>query len=267
MQIHLTKNTYTRTTYRVSDEDFNSLFTDAVVTTSRIHCVTLCTTNQTNTYYDSNTRRCSCQELCVSYNPVSTGTNYIEKYYIPGTSLNTHSKMSFFSSFCATSGWPVCLKELMLFFLASPAPVVIRPGLEQEDGWIIIQRRVDASVSFERSWDEYAAGFGDVDGNFWLGLEAIHNLTAAQPMSLQIDVEPFHIPAVSIPYQQIHVGDAASEYLLLLSTHSSLIIGGSPLLLSDGGSPPASPASLLAGLLIWVPSHHYQWHPWLWHSV
>ena len=37
--------------------------------------------------------------------------------------------------------------------------------------------------------------------------------------------------------------------LLLLSTHSSLIIGGSPLLLSFGGSPPASPASYLAGLL------------------
>ena len=36
---------------------------------------------------------------------------------------------------------------------------------------------------------------------------------------------------------------------LLLSTHSSLIIGGSPLLLSYGGSPPASPASHLAGLL------------------
>ena len=106
----------------------------------------------------------------------------------------------------------------MLFFLASPAPVVIRPGLEQEDGWIIIQRRVDCSVSFERSWDEYAAGFGDVDGNFWLGLEAIHNLTTAQPMSLQIDVVPFNIPAVSIPYQRIHVGDAASKYLLTITS-------------------------------------------------
>ena len=40
-----------------------------------------------------------------------------------------------------------------------------------------------------------------------------------------------------------------STYLLLLSTHSSLIIGVSPLLLSYGGSPPASPASQLAGLL------------------
>ena len=42
---------------------------------------------------------------------------------------------------------------------------------------------------------------------------------------------------------------AYQTYMILLSTHSSLIIGGSPLLLSDGGSPPASPASLLAGLL------------------
>ena len=40
-----------------------------------------------------------------------------------------------------------------------------------------------------------------------------------------------------------------AHMLLLLSTHSSLIIGGSPLLLSYGGSPPASPASHLAGLL------------------
>ena len=43
--------------------------------------------------------------------------------------------------------------------------------------------------------------------------------------------------------------DTTNIGLLLLSTHSSLIIGGSPLLLSYGGSPPASPASDLAGLL------------------
>ena len=90
--------------------------------------------------------------------------------------------------------------------------------LLQEEGWIIIQRRVDDSVSFERCWNEYVDGFGDVDGNFWLGLEAIHNLTAAQPMSLQIDVVPFNIPAVAIPYQQIYVGDAASEYLLTITS-------------------------------------------------
>ena len=46
-----------------------------------------------------------------------------------------------------------------------------------------------------------------------------------------------------------NVNNLLPSYLLLLSTHSSLIIRGSPLLLSYGGSPPASPASYLAGLL------------------
>ena len=99
--------------------------------------------------------------------------------------------------------------------------IVASPGiLVQEDGWVIIQRRVDASVSFERCWNEYVDGFGDVDGNFWLGLEAMHNLTAVQAMSLQIDDVPFNIPAVSIPYQQFQVGDAASDYILTIISDS-----------------------------------------------
>ncbi|XP_039248866.2 uncharacterized protein LOC120326611 [Styela clava] len=44
--------------------------------------------------------------------------------------------------------------------------------------YIVIQRRVDNTVNFDRSLDEYVAGFGDmVKGNFWLGLETIHDLT------------------------------------------------------------------------------------------
>ena len=100
-------NKYHRTTYRVSDEDFNSLFTDAVVTMHRIHCLPLCTTNPTTTtiYYDNSTRLCSCQELCVSYNPVTTGTNYVEKYNAQGKPLciNFYSNMSFLRSFWKTS--------------------------------------------------------------------------------------------------------------------------------------------------------------------
>ena len=98
-------NTYTRTTYRVSDEDFDNLFTDADVTTSKIHCLTLCTTNRTNAYYDSNTRRCSCQDRCALYSPVITGTNYVDKFNTEGKPLcmNFQSNISFLSSFWRTS--------------------------------------------------------------------------------------------------------------------------------------------------------------------
>ena len=76
-------------------------------------------------------------------------------------------------------------------------------------------------MSFERSWNDYATGFGNVNGNFWLGLETIHDLTATCPMKLQIDVVPFYLPAVSIPYLQFHVGDASSEYLLTISSDTT----------------------------------------------
>ena len=33
----------------------------------------------------------------------------------------------------------------------------------------VFQRRVDAEVDFYRNWNEYRDGFGDLDGNFWLG--------------------------------------------------------------------------------------------------
>ena len=98
--------------------------------------------------------------------------------------------------------------------------IILIISVPQEEGWFIIQRRVVDSVSFERSWSEYVAGFGDVDGNFWIGLEAAHDLTTACPMKLQMDIVPFDIPAVSIPYQQFHVGDAASQYLLTITSET-----------------------------------------------
>ena len=38
-------------------------------------------------------------------------------------------------------------------------------------GWTLILRRVDSDVDFQQPWEEYVNGFGDVDGNFWLGLK------------------------------------------------------------------------------------------------
>ena len=57
-------------------------------------------------------------------------------------------------------------------------------------GWTIIQRR-NASmgwVNFARSWADYEKGFGDLDGEFWIGLKNIHELTNQQRMSLRLSV-------------------------------------------------------------------------------
>ena len=45
-------------------------------------------------------------------------------------------------------------------------------------GWLVIQRRQDGSVLFNRSWVEYEEGFGNLNGEFWYGLYPLHCLTS-----------------------------------------------------------------------------------------
>ena len=45
-------------------------------------------------------------------------------------------------------------------------------------GWLVFQRRSHGSLSFERTWQEYEDGFGDMhNGDFWLGNELLHQIT------------------------------------------------------------------------------------------
>jgi ficolin len=44
-------------------------------------------------------------------------------------------------------------------------------------GWTVIQRRVDGRENFSRDWDDYKEGFGNLQDEFWLGNEKIHQLT------------------------------------------------------------------------------------------
>uniref|UniRef100_A0A8U8CHB4 Fibrinogen C-terminal domain-containing protein n=1 Tax=Geospiza parvula TaxID=87175 RepID=A0A8U8CHB4_GEOPR len=56
-------------------------------------------------------------------------------------------------------------------------------------GWTVIQRRMDGSVDFDQLWDAYKNGFGDLHGDFWLGLEKIHHLVQEGKYNLLIELE------------------------------------------------------------------------------
>ncbi|XP_042219819.1 ficolin-1-like isoform X2 [Homarus americanus] len=59
-------------------------------------------------------------------------------------------------------------------------------------GWTVFLTR-DSSLTphlaFNRSWQEYAQGFGDLTGDHWLGNKALHFITGGSDYIMRIDVK------------------------------------------------------------------------------
>ena len=50
-------------------------------------------------------------------------------------------------------------------------------GATAGGGWLVVQRKQDGSVDFNRGWADYEEGFGSLTGEFWYGLRPLHCLT------------------------------------------------------------------------------------------
>ncbi|KAM9789135.1 angiopoietin-related protein 3-like [Neosynchiropus ocellatus] len=61
--------------------------------------------------------------------------------------------------------------------------------MSQDNGATVIQRRTDGSVSFDQTWQIYENGFGNFQGEFWLGLRRIHSLAAPGDSVLRVQLE------------------------------------------------------------------------------
>ena len=81
-------------------------------------------------------------------------------------------------------------------------------------GWTVFQRRLDGSVDFYRKWTEYKQGFGELSGEFWLGLDKIHRLTSQTNNTLRVELEDFDGNTAYAEYDMFAVAGEAEKYRL-----------------------------------------------------
>ncbi|XP_034046090.1 angiopoietin-related protein 6 [Thalassophryne amazonica] len=86
-------------------------------------------------------------------------------------------------------------------------------------GWTIIQRRQDGSVNFFRTWEQYKQGFGNLNGEYWLGLEHLHWLTKQANYKLRVVLEDWQGRQVFAEYDSFSVEPETDGYRLRLGQY------------------------------------------------
>ncbi|KFB35710.1 hypothetical protein ZHAS_00002666 [Anopheles sinensis] len=87
-------------------------------------------------------------------------------------------------------------------------------------GWLVFQHRFNGQVSFDRGWTEYRNGFGNLGGEFWLGLEYLHKLTTARKYELIVEVKDYHGNYGFARYSEFEVGSEGDGYSLSLGKYT-----------------------------------------------
>ena len=83
-------------------------------------------------------------------------------------------------------------------------------------GWTVFQRRLDGSVDFYLGWASYKNGFGNLNGEFWLGNDNLHRLTTADNVTLRVDLEDFDGNITYAEYTTFKMANESDKYRLLV---------------------------------------------------
>lgn len=89
---------------------------------------------------------------------------------------------------------------------------VVGDAATRGGNWTIILRRMDGSVNFNRDWNKYKVGFGQLDGEFFMGLDKIHAITNDQQQELFILFERNDGSIRYERYDKFAIGDELDLY-------------------------------------------------------
>ncbi|XP_063933291.1 angiopoietin-related protein 1-like [Zophobas morio] len=81
-------------------------------------------------------------------------------------------------------------------------------------GWTYVLNRYNGSQSFDLLWPDYKHGFGNIKGEFWLGLDTLHLLTGGEANELLIELEDWNEKKAYALYDFFSVGSEYEGYML-----------------------------------------------------
>ncbi|XP_071100991.1 microfibril-associated glycoprotein 4-like [Haliotis cracherodii] len=112
------------------------------------------------------------------------------------------------------------VEEKMVFMIhpiGAPRPFLVYCDIGQYGARMFTMRH-EGILDFSRPWVDYKTGFGNLSGDFWLGLDHIHYLTNSRPMKLIVRITT-RMPSDAYPerkhtYRHLTVGDESTGYVL-----------------------------------------------------
>jgi ficolin len=87
-------------------------------------------------------------------------------------------------------------------------------------GWLVFQRRMDGTVNFTQDWETYAEGFGNLEGEFWLGNRNLNLLTSSTQTELRVDMRALNGSTAYAQYSNFSVGTEADNFRLTVGGYS-----------------------------------------------
>ncbi|XP_071807788.1 ficolin-1-like [Asterias amurensis] len=87
-------------------------------------------------------------------------------------------------------------------------------------GWTVFQRRQDGSEDFYLDFASYSRGFGNLLGEFWLGNDYLHRLTAQGEYELRVDLTDFVGSRKYALYDSFSIAGVENNYTLKVRGYS-----------------------------------------------
>lgn len=139
---------------------------------------------------------------------------HIQKRYIPVNKIEVgyvmHKDETIIASSCLDIGptiQEIKVPDIDVF-------PVLCDSIFGDSGWTVVLRRQDGSVDFNRDWTEYCGGFGNLLGEFFIGLEKLHRMTKWQKHELIIYLMNVDNEMRHARYSEFQIDNEAASYAL-----------------------------------------------------